>query len=80
MIRIGQGFDVHAFEEGRPLIIGGIEVQHERRRNSSIHSGSPFLLEMKVMVCSSRPGGRVSLSMSVTKPAVYSRWTSCSIS
>ncbi|MFD0944167.1 2-C-methyl-D-erythritol 2,4-cyclodiphosphate synthase [Savagea faecisuis] len=30
MIRIGQGFDVHAFEEGRPLIIGGIEVPHER--------------------------------------------------
>lgn len=30
MIRIGQGFDVHAFEEGRPLVIGGIEVPHER--------------------------------------------------
>lgn len=30
MIRIGQGFDVHAFEEGRPLIIGGIEVPYER--------------------------------------------------
>ncbi|MBF4500940.1 2-C-methyl-D-erythritol 2,4-cyclodiphosphate synthase [Savagea sp. SN6] len=30
MIRIGQGFDVHAFEEGRPLMIGGIEVPHER--------------------------------------------------
>lgn len=29
-MRIGQGFDVHAFEEGRPLIIGGITVPHER--------------------------------------------------
>ncbi len=30
MIRIGQGFDVHAFSEGRPLILGGIEIPHER--------------------------------------------------
>lgn len=29
-MRIGQGFDVHAFAEGRPLILGGIEVPHER--------------------------------------------------
>ena len=30
MIRIGQGFDVHEFEEGRPLIIGGITIPHDR--------------------------------------------------
>lgn len=30
MFRVGQGFDVHAFAEGRPLIIGGIEIPHER--------------------------------------------------
>lgn len=30
MIRIGQGFDVHAFEEGRPLIIGGVTIPYER--------------------------------------------------
>lgn len=30
MFRIGQGFDVHAFAEGRPLIIGGIEIPHEK--------------------------------------------------
>lgn len=28
MIRIGQGFDVHRLVEGRPLMIGGIEVPH----------------------------------------------------
>ena len=28
MIRIGHGFDVHAFGEARPLIIGGIEVPY----------------------------------------------------
>ncbi len=27
-MRIGQGFDVHAFAEGRNLIIGGIEIEH----------------------------------------------------
>ena len=26
MIRVGTGFDVHAFDEGRPLIIGGVLV------------------------------------------------------
>lgn len=29
-MKIGQGFDVHAFAEGRPLILGGIEIPHER--------------------------------------------------
>jgi len=28
MIRVGTGFDVHAFDEGRPLIIGGVLVPH----------------------------------------------------
>jgi len=27
-LRIGQGFDVHAFAEARPLIIGGVEIPH----------------------------------------------------
>ncbi|WDU48276.1 2-C-methyl-D-erythritol 2,4-cyclodiphosphate synthase [Taylorella equigenitalis] len=27
-IRVGQGFDVHALVEGRPLIIGGVEISH----------------------------------------------------
>ena len=30
MFRIGQGFDVHEFAEGRPLIIGGITIPHEK--------------------------------------------------
>ncbi len=29
-IRIGHGFDVHAFAEGRKLIVGGVEISHER--------------------------------------------------
>ncbi len=30
MFRIGQGFDVHQLAEGRPLIIGGIEIPYEK--------------------------------------------------
>ncbi|MBW5449200.1 2-C-methyl-D-erythritol 2,4-cyclodiphosphate synthase [Cohnella sp. CFH 77786] len=30
MIRIGQGFDVHQLAEGRPCIIGGVEIPHEK--------------------------------------------------
>lgn len=30
MIRIGQGMDVHAFEAGRKLILGGVEIPFER--------------------------------------------------
>lgn len=28
--RVGQGFDVHAFAEGRDLIIGGVRIEHAR--------------------------------------------------
>lgn len=28
-LRIGHGFDVHAFAEGRRLIIGGVDIPHE---------------------------------------------------
>lgn len=30
MLRIGHGFDVHAFAEGRRLVLGGVEVPCER--------------------------------------------------
>ena len=30
MIRVGQGGDIHALVEGRKLIIGGVEIPHER--------------------------------------------------
>jgi len=29
-LRTGIGFDVHAFAEGRKLILGGIEIQHDK--------------------------------------------------
>ncbi|MDW0116723.1 2-C-methyl-D-erythritol 2,4-cyclodiphosphate synthase [Sporosarcina thermotolerans] len=42
MIRIGQGFDVHKFEEGRPLIIGGITIPHDKGLTG--HSDADVLL------------------------------------
>lgn len=30
MIRIGQGYDVHQLVEGRPFILGGIEIPHNK--------------------------------------------------
>lgn len=29
-IRVGQGFDVHALVEGRPLILGGVTIPHDK--------------------------------------------------
>ena len=29
-LRVGQGFDVHALVEGRPLIIGGVTIPHDK--------------------------------------------------
>lgn len=29
MNRIGLGFDVHGFADARPLVLGGVEIQHE---------------------------------------------------
>jgi 2-C-methyl-D-erythritol 2,4-cyclodiphosphate synthase len=29
-MRIGLGYDVHAFAEGRPLILGGVQIPYER--------------------------------------------------
>lgn len=41
-IRIGHGFDVHAFAEGRKLIIGGVDIPHER--GLAGHSDADVLL------------------------------------
>jgi 2-C-methyl-D-erythritol 2,4-cyclodiphosphate synthase len=41
-MRIGQGFDVHAFIEGRKLIIGGVEIPYEKGLDG--HSDADVLL------------------------------------
>ena len=41
-MRIGQGFDVHALVPGRKLIIGGVDIPHERGLEG--HSDADVLL------------------------------------
>lgn len=49
MFRIGQGFDVHAFAEGRPLIIGGIAIPYEKGLIG--HSDADVLLHTIADAC-----------------------------
>ena len=42
MMRIGNGFDVHALVAGRPLILGGVTIPHDRGLEG--HSDADVLL------------------------------------
>lgn len=42
MLRIGQGFDVHALIAGRPLILGGVQIPHKKGLEG--HSDADVLL------------------------------------
>lgn len=41
-VRVGHGFDVHALVEGRPCIIGGVDIPFERGLDG--HSDADVLL------------------------------------
>ena len=41
-MRIGQGYDVHAFATGRPLILGGVQIPHDK--GLAGHSDADVLL------------------------------------
>ncbi|HWJ79857.1 MAG TPA: 2-C-methyl-D-erythritol 2,4-cyclodiphosphate synthase [Niallia sp.] len=49
MFRIGQGFDVHQLVEGRPLIMGGIEIPYEKGLLG--HSDADVLLHTIADAC-----------------------------
>lgn len=49
MFRIGQGFDVHQLIEGRPLILGGIEIPYEKGLLG--HSDADVLLHTVADAC-----------------------------
>ena len=40
-IRIGNGFDVHAFEEGNFVILGGVKIPHTSKPVSYTHLTLP---------------------------------------
>ncbi len=42
--RIGQGYDVHPLREGRRLVLGGVEIAHERGLGLAGHSDADALL------------------------------------
>lgn len=41
-MRIGQGYDVHRFAPGRPLILGGVKIEHDR--GLAAHSDGDVLI------------------------------------
>jgi 2-C-methyl-D-erythritol 2,4-cyclodiphosphate synthase len=49
MFRIGQGFDVHQFTEGRPLIIGGVNIPYGKGLLG--HSDADVLLHTVADAC-----------------------------
>lgn len=49
MMRIGQGYDVHQLVEGRPLIIGGVEIKHDKGLLG--HSDADVLLHTVADAC-----------------------------
>lgn len=49
MFRIGQGFDVHQLTAGRPLIIGGVEISHDKGLLG--HSDADVLLHTVADAC-----------------------------
>lgn len=49
MMRIGQGIDVHAFAAGRPLILGGVHIPHDKGLQG--HSDADVLLHAICDAC-----------------------------
>lgn len=47
--RIGHGFDLHRLEPGLPLIIGGVNIPHDR--GCEAHSDGNFLQPLLVALC-----------------------------
>lgn len=49
MLRVGQGYDVHQLVAGRPLIIGGVHIPHEKGLLG--HSDADVLLHAVTDAC-----------------------------
>ena len=57
-IRVGHGFDVHAFAEGRRLVLGGVEIAHTK--GLAGHSDADVLIHAQI--------GRASCRERVSSP------------
>lgn len=67
--RTGFGFDVHAFTEGRKLIIGGIEIPYERGLEG--HSDADVLLHA---ICDAMLGALALGDIGIHFPNTDERW------
>jgi 2-C-methyl-D-erythritol 2,4-cyclodiphosphate synthase len=69
MIRVGHGYDVHAFAAGRPLMLGGVHVPSER--GLAGHSDADVLLHAICDACLGAAGlGDIGRHFPDTDPAL----------
>jgi len=68
-IRIGNGFDVHALVAGRPLVLGGVTIPHER--GLAGHSDADVLLHA---VCDAMLGALALGDIGMHFPDTDARW------
>ncbi len=70
--RVGIGFDVHAFEEGRPLVLGGVQIPHTR--GLAGHSDADALLHA---ICDAILGALGEPDIGQHFPNTDPRWKDC---
>ena len=68
-MRIGNGFDVHALVAGRPLVLGGVAIPHERGLDG--HSDADVLLHA---VCDAILGALALGDIGMHFPDADARW------
>jgi 2-C-methyl-D-erythritol 2,4-cyclodiphosphate synthase len=67
--RIGTGFDAHRLVEGRPLVLGGVHIEHGRGLEG--HSDGDCLLHA---VCDAILGALGAGDMGAHFPSTDARW------
>jgi 2-C-methyl-D-erythritol 2,4-cyclodiphosphate synthase len=72
-MRIGQGFDVHQLVEGRRLVIGGVEIPHEKGLLG--HSDADVLLHA---ICDALLGAAALGDIGALFPSPDTRWAGAS--
>ena len=69
MVHIGIGYDVHAFAEGRKLILGGVEIPHARGLEG--HSDADVLMHA---ICDAILGALGEVDIGHFFPNIDPRW------
>ena len=72
-MRVGHGFDAHAFAEGRPLVLGGVEIPHPR--GLAGHSDADVLLHA---IIDAMLGAAALGDMGAMFPSSDARWAGAS--